>query len=328
MRLADLERDFLMGSYVPLVTPFRDGRVDLDAYADLVGHQVAGGSSGIVVTGTSGEPSLLTVAERADLLAIAVEAADGRMPVVAGTGGQSLAETLELTRLAERAGAAAALVVTPYYVTPPQRGLVEYFTQVAGATDLPVLIYHIPGRAAVSITVDSVATIADRAGNVVGLKHASADLGYLTALLTRLGADFRVFCGLEELSFPMLAVGAAGLMNAVGNLVPAALVSLCDAVAGGRLEEARASHFALFELNQAVFWDTNPIPVKYLMARLGLLTVGEHRLPMAGPGPELRQRLDDLAERVLRDFPGVTRDLAPVGASAGAGAGITTGGVT
>lgn len=295
-------REFLRGSFVPLVTPFRDGRVDEDAYAGLVRFQAERGSAGVVVTGTSGEPSVLTLDERAALVEVAVDAAGGRLEVVAGSGAQSLAETVELTTRAERAGAAAALVVTPYYLQPPQRGLVRYFGDVAAATGLPVLIYHIPGRAAVSITVASVAAVVEQAPNVVGIKHASADLAYLTELLSSLGTDFRAFCGLEHLSFPMLALGAAGLMNAVGNLLPATLVELCAAVAKGDLARARELHHALFELNRAVFWDTNPIPVKYLMARFGLLAGNEHRPPMAGPDAELAARLDELAGRVLREF--------------------------
>lgn len=299
MSIADLDPAFLRGSYVPLVTPFdRDGRIGEETYARLVDNQVAAGSAGVVVTGTSGEPSTLTVDERARLTRVAVEAAGGRIPVVAATGDQSLPATLELTRRAEQAGADAVLVVTPYYLRPPQRGLVDYFTTVAAATALPVLIYHIPGRAAISMSVDSVARVAERADNLVGIKHASADLGYVTELLASLGREFRLFCGLEDLSFPMLAIGAAGLMNAVGNVVPARVAQLCDAVAGGRLADARDLHFELFELNQAVFWDTNPIPIKYLMVKLGLLEGNHHRPPMSPATPELQGRLDDLLARL------------------------------
>jgi 4-hydroxy-tetrahydrodipicolinate synthase len=284
---------------VPLVTPFTpSGEVDEESYAGLVEVQVSKGSAGVVVTGTSGEPSLLTTEERARLIQLAVKAAAGRIGVVAATGAQTLPETLELTRRAEQAGADALLVVTPYYVKPPQRGLVAYFTAVANSAGLPVLIYHIPGRAAVSMTVDAVAQVAEAAGNLVGLKHASNDLGFATELLARLGRDFRLFCGLEELSFPMLAVGAAGLMNAVGNVAPGRVARLCEAVSAGQLAQARDLHFELFELNQAVFWETNPIPIKYLMARLGLLASDSHRPPMSPATAQLRQRLDDLLGRL------------------------------
>jgi 4-hydroxy-tetrahydrodipicolinate synthase len=295
---ADLPQEFLLGSYVPLVTPFHDDdTVDEETYAGLVEAQIAGGSAGIVVTGTSGEPSTLTTEERTRLVEVAVAASAGRLPVVAATGGQSLRETLELTRRAEKAGASAVLVVTPYYIKPPQRGLIAYFAAVAQATTLPVLIYHIPGRAAVSMPVDSVAAVVDRAPNVVGLKHAVDDLGYATELLARLGRDFRLFAGVEQLSFPILAIGGSGLMNAVGNLAPGPVAQLCHAVEQGRLADARELHYRLLELNQAVFWDTNPIPIKYLMWRSGLLPADTHRLPMSPPGTELQARLDGLLER-------------------------------
>ncbi|TCN44187.1 4-hydroxy-tetrahydrodipicolinate synthase [Kribbella orskensis] len=297
--LVDLAPGALRGSYVPLVTPFRHGEVDLATYASLVRRQASAGSAGIVLTGTSGEPSVLTVEERVRLYETAVAAAGARLPVVAATGSQALPETEELTRAAEKAGAAAVLIVTPYYIKPPQRGLVEYFVQIAAVTSLPVLIYHIPGRSAVTLSVAALAEAVRRAPNIVGVKHASADLAWATELLTELGPSFRLFCGLEEMSFPMLALGAAGLMNAAANIAPTPIGQLCQAVADGDLAMARRLHFELFTLNQAVFWDTNPIPVKYLMYRLGLLPSNEHRLPMSPPPPELETRLDALLPQLL-----------------------------
>jgi 4-hydroxy-tetrahydrodipicolinate synthase len=296
--LADLAPSFLRGSYVPVVTPFRDGEVDFATYERLVRAQVAGGSAGVVTTGTSGEPSVLTVAERIRLAAAAVTAAAGEIAVVAATGSQSLAETLAITRGAQDAGVDAVLVVTPYYIRPPERGMVDYFAEVAASTTLPVLIYHIPGRAAVTLGVDAVASIVERAPNVVGLKHATPDLGYATELLARLGQDFRLFAGVEELSYPILSLGGSGLMNAVGNLAPGPVAAMCGAVEQGKWEEARALHYQLLELNKAVFWETNPIPIKYLMWRCGLLPVDEHRLPMCPPAPETARRLDALLLRV------------------------------
>jgi 4-hydroxy-tetrahydrodipicolinate synthase len=277
MRLAETA---LRGSYPPLVTPFRDGRVDLDTFASLVDRQVRLGSHGIVVCGTTGEPSSLTLSERADLVRVAVEAVARRIPVVAATGSQSLAETLDLTVQAERVGADAVLVVTPYYIRPPQAGLIEYFIEVGRRTSLPLLIYHIPGRAAVSVTTDTVARIADRAPTLVGMKHAVNDLDFVTEVLARLGGEFRVFCGLEALSLPMLAVGGAGVMNAVGNLAPDRVAALCQAVTSGTLAEARRLHDELFDLSQAIFLDTNPIPLKYMMTRMGLLPAPDVRLPL------------------------------------------------
>ena len=292
-----LREDFLRGSYPPLVTPFKNGAVDYETYARLVERQVAEGSHGIVVNGTTAEPSTLSVEERNRLVDVAVKSAAGRIPVVAATGGQSHADTIAMTAAAEKAGADALLVVTPYFVRPPQRGLVEYYVDIGKRSGLPLLIYHIPGRAAVNMTVESIAAIAEQVPTLVGMKHAVNDLNLVSEVLARLGFDFRVFVGLEDLSFPMMAVGAVGVMNAVGNLMPKEVAALCEHVLAGRMAEARAAHFALFELNQAVFFDTNPIPMKYMMQRLGILPNEEHRLPMVPATPELAKRLDGVLER-------------------------------
>jgi len=292
-----LAPEFLRGSYTPVITPFRDGKVDLGKFAALVERQVRDGSHGLVVTGTTAEPSSLTIDERNELAKVAVATVAKRIPVVAATGSQSLAETTELTARAEKAGVDALLIVTPYYIKPPQRGLIEYFVEIGKRTELPLMIYHIPGRAAVSVTPVTVARVAERLTNLVGLKHAVNDLDFLTETLALLGKDFRIFCGLEALSLPMLVIGAAGLMNAVGNLAPARIAELCNAVEQGDISEARRLHFELFELNQAIFLDTNPIPLKYMMWRLGLLDSAELRLPLVQLTDESAQKLDRVLHR-------------------------------
>ena len=292
-----LNPNFLRGSYTPVVTPFRDAKVDLDTYAELIDRQVREGSHGVVVNGTTAEPSSLTIRERCELVEVAVKTVNRRIPVVAATGSQSFAETTELTTRAEQAGADAVLVVTPYYLKPPQRGLIEYFVEIGNRTSLPLLIYHIPGRAAVSISPASVARIAERLPSLVGLKHAANDLEFLTETLALVGSDFRIFCGLEALSLPMLTIGAAGLMNAVGNLAPARVAAMCDAIQDNDLQEARKLHFDLFELNQAIFLDTNPIPVKYMMHRMSLLETAEVRLPLAQLTPQQCESLDQVMYR-------------------------------
>ena len=292
-----LKPDFLCGSYPPLVTPFRNGEVDYATYARLVERQIAGGSHGILVNGTTSEPSTLTTEERNKLVEVAVKTAAGRVPVVAATGSQSHADSVTLTKGAEKAGADALLILTPYFIRPPQRGMAEYFIDLARRTALPMMIYHIPGRAAVNITVDTVAQIADKAPNLVGIKHAVNDLTFVTELLARMGHEFRVHVGLEDLSLPMLAVGARGLMNAVGNLAPDKIAALYEKCAAGDLAGAKALHYELFELNQSVFFDTNPIPIKYMMKRLGILPNEDHRLPMVPATQELAKRLDGVLER-------------------------------
>jgi 4-hydroxy-tetrahydrodipicolinate synthase len=292
-----MQKTFLCGSYPPLLTPFRDGKVDLEKFAELAERQAREGSHGVVVCGTTGEPSSLTADERTELVKVAVEVIAKRIPVVAATGSQSFAETLEITTRAEKAGADAVLVVTPYYIKPSQRGLVEYFVSVGQRTELPLMIYHIPGRAAVSVKPVTVARIAEQLPNLVGIKHAVNDLEFVTELLTELGPEFRVFCGLEALSLPMLVVGARGLMNAVSNLAPARVAALYEAVEQCDLTTARKLHAELFELNQSIFLDTNPGPLKYMMSRLGLLDSPELRLPLVSMDGEQAKILDKVLVR-------------------------------
>lgn len=296
--MLSLDRDFLRGSIPPLVTPFKDGAVDLDAYAGLVEFQAREGSHGVLVNGTTSEPSSLTVEERNRLVDVAVEAAAGKLTVVVATGSQSYAETEALTAHAAAIDAVdALLVVTPYYARPPQRGLVEYYRRLNQTHDKPWMIYHIPGRAAVDVKVDTAVEIDRVCPTFVGMKHASLDLGYVTELFEAVDDDLRVFVGLEELSFPMMAVGACGLMNAVGNLRPKPLAEMCEAVWAGELHRGRALHRQLFEINKAVFYDINPIPMKYMMKRLGIMPANEHRLPLMPATPELETRLDRVLEK-------------------------------
>ncbi len=288
--------EWLRGSMPPLVTPFVDGKIDTDAYARLIELQITGGSHGVVVNGTTSEPSTLTVDERNTLIDVAVRAANKRIPIVAATGSQSLAETAALTQHAVHAGVDALLIVTPYYIRPPQRGLIEYYMNVTRGLSIPWMIYHIPGRTAVSVEVETVRKIAELSPTFVGMKHASTDLAYVSDLLAIL-PELRIFVGLEELSFPMMALGAVGLMNAVGNLNPRVLAEMCDAVWSGDLGRGREMHERLLEINKAVFYDTNPIPIKYMMKRLGILARNEHRLPMVPATPELERKLDGVLER-------------------------------
>src|ERR1700723_2231813 len=286
-----LNKTFLRGSFPPLVTPFRGGKVDYNKYAELVERQVQQGSHGIVVAGTTGEPSSLSAEERMELLEVAVSAVAGRIQVVAATGSQSFAETAQLTDHAERTGADSVLVVTPYYVKPSQTGLVEYFVTLGKRIGLPLMIYHIPGRAAVSIKAQTVCRIAEQIPNLVGLKHADQNLELITELLVGLGPDFRIFWGVEALSLPMLILGGSGLMNAAGNLAPERVAALYAAVQKVDLKSARDIHVELFELNQSIFIDTNPVPLKYMMFRLGLLDAPELRLPLVS--------IDDANAKIL-----------------------------
>ena len=292
-----LNNSSLRGSIPPLVTPFRDGKVDFNKFAELAERQVQRGSNGIVVAGTTGEPSSLSVEERIELLKVAVSTVGGRIQVIAATGSASYAETLRLTTEAEAAGADAALVVTPYYIKPSQRGLVDYFVSLGQRVKLPLMIYHIPGRAAVSIKAQTVCRIAEQIPHLVGLKHADHNLELITELLVGLGPDFRIFCGVEALSLPMLILGGSGLMNAAGNLAPERIAALYAAVQKVDLKSARDIHVELFELNQSIFIDTNPVPLKYMMFRLGLLDAPELRLPLVSIDSANAKILDGVLAR-------------------------------
>ena len=282
----------IRGSIPPIITPFVNGEVDYKTYASLIEHQIKNGSHGILVNGTTAEPSTLTLDERNKLINIAVEVANGKIPVIAGTGSQSIIETKILTNHAVKAGVDSLLIVTPYYIKPPQRGLIEYYLELTEKIDIPWMIYHIPGRTAVNVTLETMKILSDKSANFVGMKHAVNDLGFVTECLSAFGSDFKIFVGLEELSFPMLSIGACGLMNAVGNLRPNILSEMCEAVWNKNNERGLELHHQLLEINQAVFYDTNPIPIKYMMKKLGIMKNNEHRLPMMSATVELEKRLD------------------------------------
>ncbi|PCH46791.1 MAG: 4-hydroxy-tetrahydrodipicolinate synthase [Hyphomicrobiales bacterium] len=296
--MIEVDTKTLRGSIPPLVTPFKNNEVDYDAYAGLVDYQFKNGGHGILVNGTTSEPASLTVEERNRIVDVAVEAAAGRGTVVVATGSQSYAETEALTlHAAAKKEVDALLIVTPYYSRPPQRGLTAYYEKLNSLHDKPWMIYHIPGRAAVDVKIETAKDIAAKCPTFVGMKHASLDLGYVTDLFEEFGGDLRVFVGLEELSYPMMAIGACGLMNAVGNLRPAPLADMCEAIWAGDMAKAKELHYRLFEINKAVFWDINPIPMKYMMKKLGIMPANEHRLPLVPCLPEMEPKLDAVLEK-------------------------------
>lgn len=292
-----LDRKFLIGSVPPLITPLKDGNVDLDSYAKLIEFQIANGTHGIVVNGTTSEPSTLTNEERNRIVSCAIEVAKKRIPVVAATGSQSHADTILLTEHATKVGADALLIITPYFIRAPQRGVAEYYNDLGRRTNLPMMMYHIPGRSAFKVELSTLERIAESTPHFVGIKHAVDDHNFVTQMLHRFGPEFRVFVGLEEFTFPMMALGALGTMNAVANIAPAKVAQLCNEILAGRMAAARKLHFELFELMCAVFYDTNPIPMKYMMQRMGLIERNEHRLPMVPATPELEKRLDQVLSR-------------------------------
>ena len=285
----------MRGSLVPLVTPFRHGAVDDAAFRDLIEWQIDSGSHGLVVTGTTGEPSALTLEERRHVIESAVATVRRRVPVVAATGTNNYAETVELTRFARRVGADAALVVVPYYIRPGQEGLYRYFRSIADQVDLPMMIYNIPGRTAVNMEAATIARLARDCRNIIGVKEANKDFEHVNRVLHLCGRGFLVYSGIELLCFPMLAVGGAGHVSATGNILPREVARLYDLTVAGRWEEARHLHYHLLPMNDALFLETNPVPVKTALGLMGRMDP-EVRLPLAPMGEGALAQLRSVME--------------------------------
>ncbi|MBJ7604569.1 MAG: 2,4-dihydroxyhept-2-ene-1,7-dioic acid aldolase [Candidatus Dormibacteraeota bacterium] len=284
----------LRGSIVPLVTAFKPGgELDLEAMGRLVDWQIASGSHGLSVTGTTGEPSALTLDEREEVMRYVAERIAGRVPLVPGTGTNNLAETLRLTRFAEALGASAALLIVPYYNRPSQEGLYRYFAAIADAVDLPLVIYNIPGRTAVNIAPATLARLRRDQPQIVGVKESNKDFEHVCRVLHECGRDFLVFSGIELLCYPMLAIGGAGHVSATGNLLPKEVAAIYDLVQAGKHGEALDLHYQLLPLNDALFWETNPGPLKWVMGELGLIEP-VYRLPLCEPSAENQRRLREV----------------------------------
>ncbi len=268
------------GAIVAIITPFRNGRLDVPALKKLVEYQIRNGTSGIVPCGTTGESATLSFEEHERVIDVVLETADGRVPVIAGTGSNNTKEAVLLTRYARKAGADAALLITPYYNKPTQKGLVAHFTAVADASDIPIVLYNVPGRTGVNMTADTVARLAE-VKNIVGVKEASGNLSQICDILQSTPRTFCVLSGDDGLYFPMLALGAKGVISVASNIVPKEMADLYDAFALGQVARAREIHFRLWPLWQALFIETNPVPVKTALAMKGMVRE-EFRLPMCG----------------------------------------------
>jgi 4-hydroxy-tetrahydrodipicolinate synthase len=291
------ESDFLRGAYCPLIVPFRDGKIDFDIYGNLIERQIAEGSHGLLVNATSGEPTMLTVEERGQLVEFAIKTSNGRRPVCAGTASESFEATAELIDRFDKAGANSILVVTPFYSAPPQRGVVSYFTKLGARTKRPFLIYHIPGRAGFTLAIDTLAAIKDQVPHFAGLKNTDTDVGLVTGALARLGRDFRIFAGLELPTLPMLGIGCCGMMITASNVAPHLVARLYETFAKNDVDGAIALNLKLYPLFRGVALESSPIPVKYMLKRLGVLKTNEHRTPLVPASPEVEKQLD----RVLAD---------------------------
>jgi 4-hydroxy-tetrahydrodipicolinate synthase len=281
----------LRGSIAPMVTPFTpDGAFDAPALERLIDWHLANGTHGISVTGTTGEPSALSLEEREQVMETAARAIRGRAPFVPGTGTNNYAETLRLTKVAKQLGADAALVIVPYYSRPSQEGLYRYFRGIAEAVDIPIIIYNIPGRTAVNMAPATMARLKRGCRNIIGVKESNKDFEHVSHVLYLCGRDFLVYSGIELLCYPMLAIGGAGHVSATANILPREVADLYNLVAAGDFKQAMDLHYRLLPLNEVLFLETNPGPLKYAMGLMGLIHP-TLRLPLCEPSAENRAKI-------------------------------------
>src|SRR5438132_8154084 len=267
------------GSFVALVTPFRNGKVDEAKLRELVELHVANGTDGLVPCGTTGESPTLSHDEHKRVIEVVVQAVRKRIKVLAGTGSNATAEALDLTRHAERAGAAGALVVNPYYNRPTKEGLYRHFRAVAEAVAIPIVVYNIQGRTAVNVETATLERLVRDVRNVAGVKEASGSLDQMSQVIAACGPDFSVLSGDDNLTLPLLAIGGHGVISVIANILPRETADMVHAALDGDWKRARDLHYRLFPLARAAFLETNPIPIKEAMAMAGMLEP-EFRLPM------------------------------------------------
>lgn len=267
------------GSLVAIVTPFKNGAVDEEALVNLIEFQIENGTHGIVPCGTTGESPTLSHEEHEHVIELTVKTVNKRVPVIAGTGSNSTKEAIRLTRFAQQAGADAALLVTPYYNKPTQEGIYLHFKHVAAQADIPIILYNIPGRAGVNMNPETIARLAGECKNIIGVKEASGSLSQACKTLYLCGQDFLVLSGEDALNFPLMAIGARGFITVTANVAPADVAALYDTFAAGEFEKAKELHYKLLPLNEALFIETNPIPVKAALSMMDKIKY-EYRYPL------------------------------------------------
>jgi len=281
------------GSWVALITPFRDGRVDEAKLRELVDWHVKHGTDGLVPCGTTGESPTLTHEEHKRVVECVCQTARGRLRVLAGSGSNSTAEAIDLTTHAERAGADGALVVNPYYNRPTQEGLYRHFRAVAESVRIPIVLYNIQSRTAVNVETATMARLARDCGSIVGVKEASGNLDQMAQVIAACGPDFSVLSGDDNLTLPLMAIGGHGVISVIANIVPRDVSDMVHAALDGDWKRARELHYRLLPLARAAFMETNPIPIKEAMAMAGMIPA-EFRLPMCPMSDANRDRLRDI----------------------------------
>ncbi|MBM3507724.1 MAG: 4-hydroxy-tetrahydrodipicolinate synthase [Alphaproteobacteria bacterium] len=277
------------GSIVALVTPFKNGGIDEKAFQELVDWQVTEGTHGLVPCGTTGESPTLSHAEHHRVIELCIEAADGRVPVIAGTGSNSTDEAIDLTRHAKKAGADGALLVTPYYNKPTQEGMYQHFKAIHDAVDLPLVLYNIPGRSVVNLSAETLERLA-RLKNIVGIKDATGDIARVSATRLLLGPKFCQLSGEDATALGFNAHGGHGCISVTANVAPSLCARFQTATLTGDWKEALALQDRLMPLHSALFLETSPAPVKYAVSLLGRGSA-EVRLPLVGPTEGTREKV-------------------------------------
>ena len=282
------------GAFVAIVTPFKNGEVDEEAFRELIEFQIENGTHGIVPCGTTGESATLSYEEHKRVVKIAVEQVKGRVPVLAGAGSNSTREALELITYAKEVEADGALVITPYYNKPTQEGLYQHYSYLAKESEFPIVIYNVPSRTGVDILPETVARIVRDNPNVVGIKEATGSVRRTTEILEKVDKeDFSVLSGDDFIVYPLICVGAKGVISVVSNILPSKMAQLVNAALEGKYEEARKLHYELQPACRAMFLETNPIPVKTALAMMGKIKE-EIRLPLCRMSEANRKKLEEV----------------------------------
>ncbi|MCP4036045.1 MAG: 4-hydroxy-tetrahydrodipicolinate synthase [bacterium] len=283
------------GVYTALITPFKDGKVDEAALGGLVDQQIAAGITGLVPCGSTGESATLSHDEHNEVIDIVIAAANGRVPVIAGTGSNNTREAVALTQHAKEAGADGALLLSPYYNKPTQQGLVEHFETIADETELPLVLYNIPGRTSSNVEPETIARLAEHEF-IVGVKEACGNLDQIAQLIALCPDDFAVVSGDDSLLLPILAIGGKGGIAVTSNIAPERMLALYKATQAGDFTRAREIHYQLLPVFNALFCETNPIPVKAALALMGLVQ-DDIRLPLT----QITQNNRDHLAAVLKE---------------------------
>ena len=278
------------GTYTALVTPFKNGAFDREAFESLIESQISGGVEGIVPVGTTGESPTLSHEEHSQVIQTAIERADGRCRVIAGTGSNSTAEAISLTREAERLGADAALLVAPYYNKPSQEGVYRHYHAIASAVGIPIILYSIPGRCGIEIGVETVARLATDCANIVGIKEAGGSVERVSQLQQALPADFEILSGDDSLTLPFLSAGGVGVISVASNLLPRQISALVRAWREGRVNEAIEAHRRHYRLFKDLFIEPNPVPIKYALSLKNAMSA-EVRLPLCEMAASNKEKL-------------------------------------